>query len=90
VISTARRDLIPRKVGAWYASVLAITAFPILASSVENLADLALMTPIDFSQLKKLVQRLPTTEILPQRFKFHSPLMGVCIREFFDPTRSYI
>lgn len=63
--------------------VIVVTAHPDNAKSVDYLADLVLMKPIDLQQLTTLAQRLLTFQISPKRVLFRDPVTDLYSQEFF-------
>jgi len=63
--------------------VVVITAYPSIASMVNNLADLVLIKPVEIEQLKTLVTRIGSMEINPRRSPFRDPVTQLFNKEFF-------
>ncbi len=64
--------------------VIVITAYPMNAEIVSDLADLVLLKPVDMEQLKALAARLASAESGPRRFAFRDPITQLFNEEFFN------
>jgi diguanylate cyclase (GGDEF)-like protein len=64
--------------------VIVITAYPMNAEMVSDLADLVLLKPVDMEQLKALAARLASVESGPRRFAFRDPITQLFNQEFFN------
>lgn len=63
--------------------VVVITAYPVMARAVTDLADLVLIKPVDVEQLKLLTGRLLGMEIRPRQYFFRDPTTDLFNQEFF-------
>lgn len=63
--------------------VIVVTAHPDNAKSVDYLADLVLMKPIDLQQLTTLAKRLSTFQTSPKRLLFRDPVTDLFNQDFF-------
>ena len=63
--------------------VIVITAYPAMADSISNLADLVLLKPVEVEQLKQLAERLGSFDVSPRRAPFRDPVTELFNREFF-------
>ena len=63
--------------------VVVITAYPSIASMVNNLADLVLIKPVEIEQLKTLVTRIGSMELNPRRSPFRDPVTQLFNKDFF-------
>lgn len=63
--------------------VIIVTAYPVLAKAVADLADLVLVKPVDVDQLKQLTSRLLGVEVRPRQYFYHDPMTGLFNKDFF-------
>jgi diguanylate cyclase (GGDEF)-like protein len=63
--------------------VIVITAYPAMADSISNLADLVLLKPVEVEQLKQLAERLGSFDVSPRWAPFRDPVTELFNREFF-------
>lgn len=62
--------------------VIVITAYPIMTRMIAGLADLVLIKPVDFDQLKDLVNRITSPEYDTKQLGFRDPVTDLFNREF--------
>lgn len=63
--------------------VIVITAFPNIAETIANLADLVLLKPVEVEQLSSLVERIGSYEIAPKQISYRDPITYLFDKEFF-------
>jgi PleD family two-component response regulator len=64
--------------------VIVITAYPVMAKPISDLADLVLVKPVEVEQLKQLTSRLLEVEIRPRQYFYRDPTTELFNREFFQ------
>jgi PleD family two-component response regulator len=64
--------------------VIVITAYPVMAKPVSELADLVLVKPVEVEQLKMLTSRLLEVEIRPRQYFYRDPMTDLFNRDFFQ------
>lgn len=64
--------------------VVVVTAYPIMARAISDLADLVLIKPVDIEQLKMLANRLMGLEIRPRAYFYRDPNTDLFNQEFFQ------
>ncbi len=64
--------------------VIVITAYPVMAKPISDLADLVLVKPVEVEQLKQLTSRLLDVEIRPRQYFYRDPTTDLFNREFFQ------
>jgi PleD family two-component response regulator len=63
--------------------VIVVTGYPNLTSTVDELADMILIKPIDMEQLTTLARRLLSHDIAPRSVNFRDPVTSLYTLEFF-------
>jgi PleD family two-component response regulator len=63
--------------------VVVITAYPLLAEPITNLADLVLVKPVEIDQLKNLMKRLGNLDFKSKFQLFRDPVTELLNEEFF-------
>jgi diguanylate cyclase (GGDEF)-like protein len=63
--------------------VVVITAYPMVAEMVNNLADLILIKPVEVEQLKTLISRMENYQAGPRRSPFRDPITQLFSRDYF-------
>ncbi len=67
-----------------HTKVIVVTAYPILAEHVVDLADLILVKPVDVDQIKTFLERLGNFEVRPKHMQFRDPVTDLYNAEFFQ------
>ncbi len=63
--------------------VIIITGYPNTTDVVANLADLILIKPVEFEQLKQMVTRMASFELEPRNLPFRDPVTQLFNKDFF-------
>jgi diguanylate cyclase (GGDEF)-like protein len=66
-----------------HTSVIVISAYPDMAPTVAELADLVMVKPVEIEQLQKLAARLSNFRGKPDKMHINDPLTGLYNRNFF-------
>jgi diguanylate cyclase (GGDEF)-like protein len=67
-----------------HTKVIVVTAYPILAEHVVDLADLILVKPVDVEQIKTFLERFGNFEVRPRHLQFRDPVTDLYNAEFFQ------
>lgn len=67
-----------------HTKVIVVTAYPVLAEHVVDLADLILVKPVDVDQIKTFLERFGNFEVRPRHLQFRDPVTELYNAEFFQ------
>ena len=67
--------------------VIVVTGYPSLIYTIDELADMILIKPIDMEQLTTLARRLLSYDIAPRLLSFRDPVTTLFTLEFFHAAR---
>jgi len=64
--------------------VVVITAYPMIAEMITNLADMVLIKPVEVEQLKTLIGRMEGYQAGPKHSPFRDPITQLFNRDYFN------